>query len=100
MTIRTGLILILVFASLCVAVLLREVLLVGFLSIMMAVILDFPITLLSRRMPRGVAVVLTLLMVGIVLGGISFIATKPISEQLTQLMNQLPEAARRAESWF
>src|SRR5256885_16058428 len=59
--IRVGIVLICVVAVIAALWLAREIVLLGFLGVLIAVVFSFPFNLLSRVMPRAVAVILVLL---------------------------------------
>ena len=78
----------------------QNVFLLGFLAILVAAMFCFPVGWLSRVMPRGAAVVLTVLLSLGVVGGMVAIATPVVVDQAKQLMDGLPEATRKAELWL
>ncbi|AKT41096.1 AI-2E family transporter [Chondromyces crocatus] len=86
---------ILLFGLLRVTVDIAHFLLLGFFSILLATVLLYPIDLLSRRMPRGVAVLITAVsIVGAIVGTIVFVTPRLLA-QARQLGEQLPQAANR-----
>lgn len=100
MTIRTGFVLIFTLLGLSFLFFVREVVIIGFLAILLATVMSFPIQILSKVMPRGLAVVLTLILGGALFGGIGVAAYKPLSDQVVQLVNHVPQAVERVQSWF
>jgi predicted PurR-regulated permease PerM len=77
----------------------REVFLIGFLSVLVANVLVFPIRLFSRWMPRGVATVLSLLLLTGLIAAMLWLTIPPMIQQGKQLIERLPEAFARLESW-
>jgi len=78
----------------------QNVVLLGFLAILIAAMFCFPVGWLSRVMPRAAAVVLTVVLTLGMVGGMVAIATPVVVEQGKQLANGLPEATRKAEAWL
>lgn len=78
----------------------QNVVLLGFLAILIAVMFSFPVGWLSRVLPRMVAVLLTVLLTFGLVGGVVALATPVVVEQAKQLMDDLPDAARKAEAWL
>jgi predicted PurR-regulated permease PerM len=78
----------------------KEAWFMGFLAILMAVVFSFPVGLLSRVMPRGLAVICTLVTFLIGVAGMGLLAAPVISHQVKQLAVQVPEAASRLDDWF
>lgn len=77
-----------------------EVFFLFFLSLIFAVLLDVPVSFLSRWMPRGLA---TVLVVFLALGLIGFgasVGLAKIIDQLNNLADQLPVASRRLQDWW
>jgi predicted PurR-regulated permease PerM len=77
-----------------------NVVLLGFLAILIAAIFSFPVGWFSRVIPRAAAVVLTVLLTFGVVGGLVALATPLVVEQGKQLVEGLPDATRRAEAWL
>ena len=86
--------------GLVVLVLLKEVVFIAFLGILFCVILSFPVRFLSRWMPRGLAVLLTLLFCGGMIGAGGALCANPLSEQVAQLDETAPKVVRKIEAWF
>jgi predicted PurR-regulated permease PerM len=78
----------------------QNVVLLGFLAILVAVMFSFPVGWLSRLVPRAVAVVVTVLLTFGLVGGVAALATPIVVDQGKQLMDNLPDAARKAEAWL
>lgn len=77
----------------------RAVFLIAFLALLMANVLIFPIRLFSRWMPRGVATVLSLLLLTGVIAGLLWLTIPPVIQQGKQLVERLPDAFARLERW-
>lgn len=100
MSVRTGLVLFAAAVCLAFAWLAKDILLVGFLGILIGVVFSFPVRWLSRIMPRGVAVLLVLLVLaGGVAATAAFVAPS-ISEQLNDLQQTAPKALKSARRWL
>ncbi|HEY1418451.1 MAG TPA: AI-2E family transporter [Myxococcaceae bacterium] len=78
----------------------QNVVLLGFLAILIAAMFSFPVGWLSRIVPRLAAVLVTVLLTFGFVGGMVAIATPVVVEQGKQLMDGLPDAAHRAEVWL
>src|SRR3954468_17740074 len=100
MSIRTGVVLLSVMVALAFAWLARDILLVAFLGVLIGVVFSFPVNLLARVMPRGVALLLVLL---VLFGGVTaaiVFAAPAMSEQLTDLQDTAPKALKSARNWL
>jgi len=100
MSVRTGLVLLAAAVCLAFAWLAKDILLVGFLGILIGVVFSFPVGWLSRIMPRGVAVLLVLLILG---GGVAAMAAfvaPSISQQVNDLQETGPKALKSARRWL
>jgi len=98
--IAAGFVIVLLAALLALVVIIRDILLLGFFSVLLASILTRPIDLMSRVMPRGVA---TLLCVAILIGAVAlgvFLAAPVVLSQLGTLAIQLQQAGRRLAQWW
>ena len=78
----------------------HQVLLLGFFGLLVAVVFSFPVGPMARVMPRGLAVIITLLaslggLVGVVGAGYPVVA-----RQVTPLIDQIPAGLRRAQLWL
>ena len=82
------------------AVLLRQVLLLIFFGVLIGMVFNFPIRFLQKAMPRGAAVLLTLLLFFGLIGGIGCLGVKPMAEQARELKAKAPEALAKARSWM
>jgi predicted PurR-regulated permease PerM len=92
MTVRNGLVLLAAAAALILLWLAREAVLLAFLGVVIGVVLSFPVGWLSRRMSRGVAVlvVLAVLIGAVVAGAMLFAPT--VADQLDDLRAAAPKA--------
>jgi predicted PurR-regulated permease PerM len=81
--------------ALLLIVLLREVVLVAFLGLVIAVVLSFPIGWLSKKMRRGLAVIVTLLIGMSLFGGVGYLTVQPLSDQFQQIKAHAPEARQK-----
>jgi predicted PurR-regulated permease PerM len=76
------------------------VFLLVFLAVLLAVIFSFPVDLLARWIPRGLAVIALLLMlIGTTLGA-AVLAVPVVVTQAKELVKRIPEATSRADQWF
>ncbi|MBS2032756.1 MAG: AI-2E family transporter [Deltaproteobacteria bacterium] len=78
----------------------QVVLLLGFFSVLLAIVLGFPVGLLARWMPRGLAVLATL---ALALGGATAMGALVLpraANQLGPLAEQLPAGVSRAREWI
>jgi len=78
----------------------QNIVLLGFLGILLASMFSFPVGWLSRLIPRAAAVLLTVLLAFGVIGGVVAIATPVIVDQGKQLLDGLPDATKKAEAWL
>jgi predicted PurR-regulated permease PerM len=76
------------------------VLLLGFLAILLATVLTYPIDLLARAVPRPVALILTILLIASALLGLGLLAAPVLSAQATRFAQQLPIALDRLSAWW
>src|SRR5690348_10683387 len=100
MTVRTGLILLVAAAGLAMAWLARDVILLAFVGVLIAVVFSFPVGWLSRVMPRGAAVVVVLLVLAAGLAGLALYVAPQISEQMSDLSETAPRAIHDAQRWL
>jgi predicted PurR-regulated permease PerM len=78
----------------------REVLLLGFVAILIAAVFWFPVGWLSLFLPRAVAVFLVLLLTLGAIGGVVAVAAPVVVEQGKQLVASIPEVTQKAERWL
>jgi predicted PurR-regulated permease PerM len=91
---------IVVFGGLWLLVSVREVLFIGFLSVLLAIAFSYPVALFERFMPRGLAVVLTLILFFGGIAAMGFVSIPTLSSQGGQLKQKLPDAAARVQDWL
>lgn len=78
----------------------RKVLLLGFLAVVIATVLSFLIDFLDKHMPRGIAVLLTaLLLVGGITGAGVFVVPR-VQEQVQKAPDYLGRARERVDHWW
>ena len=97
--VQVGLILLTCAAALALLWLAREVLLLGFLGVLIGVVFSFPVGWLSRVMPRGVAVLLVLLALVGATAGLVALAAPVLQRELDQLRESAPRAIQKAQGW-
>jgi predicted PurR-regulated permease PerM len=78
--------------------LLREILLLGFVSVLLAALLGFPVRLMSRWMPRGVATLFTLVAVLAFGVGLAIVFAPRVVEGIEAIGNTLPQALEKLRS--
>jgi predicted PurR-regulated permease PerM len=66
----------------------------------LAIALSGPVNLLSRRMPRGLAILVAYLALILVPIGIAALIIPPLVRELTDLANNVPQYVHDAQSWF
>lgn len=81
-------------------VLARDVILLGFLSVVVATVLRFPIDWLSRRLPRWTATLLTLIVFIGIAAGIGVLVAPTLRDQAHQLPHALAGARDKLASWW
>lgn len=92
-----GALLIALFAVLSMTAVVREVFFIGFLGMLVAVVLNYPISFLSRFMRRGLATLLLLVAMVGTFAGAGYIAAPKVAEQGSQLAKSAPEAIDKGE---
>ena len=98
--VHTGLILIAVVATAAAAWIGKDVLMLGFLAVLIGVVFSFPVGWLSKVMPRGLAVMLTLLVFIGLFVLLGWLAADPLSEQVHALREGAPKALKGAKEWL
>jgi predicted PurR-regulated permease PerM len=95
-----GLILIACAGAVAALWLAREIVLLAFLGILIAVVFSFPVGWLSRIVPRGVAVLLVL--VALVGGavGIAALAAPTLQQEIDQMRERGPQAVKAVQGWL
>jgi predicted PurR-regulated permease PerM len=81
------------------AVLARDMLMMIFLSVMIAFALSYPVGLMSRKLPRGLAVILSLVLVLGALTGFGVAMAPVLSKQVHSVRKTLPSAVQQFENW-
>lgn len=99
-SLRTGIGLIVFLCVLAIAILVRNILLLGFVGVLFAVLLSYPVGLLSKWMPRGIATLISLLAVLACAAGFSAVLAPKIGEQFQAAVKSLPAAANQVSQWF
>jgi predicted PurR-regulated permease PerM len=65
---------------------------------LLALILSFPVRLLSKVMPRGIAIALTLLTLGVLLTVAIFVAIPVLVDQISSLIETIPDLADEGDA--
>jgi predicted PurR-regulated permease PerM len=77
------------------------ILLLGFVAVLLAVVLSFPVGWLAHlHLHRAVAAVLVALLTLGAAGGLVALAAPPVVDQAKELMTGLPDAAAKVERWM
>lgn len=97
--VKAGFILLCCAAAFAAAWLAREVLLLGFLGVLIAVVFSFPVGWLSRVMPRGLAVLLVLLALVGAAAALVALAAPILQREVDQLRESAPRAIQKAQGW-
>lgn len=95
-----GLAILVLFAVLHILAAAAGVILLGFLSILLATLLSYPIDFLSRFMPRVVALVLTIIVVVGAAVGLAFLTVPIVTAEASRLVEQIPVALARLAAWW
>jgi predicted PurR-regulated permease PerM len=98
--VHVGLILLACAAALAALWLAREVVLLGFLGILIGVVFSFPVRWLSRLVPRGVAVLLVLLALVGAVAGLAALAAPVLGDEVDQLRESAPRAVEKVQGWL
>ncbi|MGZ3651049.1 MAG: AI-2E family transporter [Bdellovibrionota bacterium] len=85
---------------LALAVFLREIWLIAFFAVVLATLWSFPIALLSRLVPRGIATLLTLAIFLGAAGVLTPLVVGPLVEQARQAEQKIPAALGKAKAWL
>jgi predicted PurR-regulated permease PerM len=99
-SVRAGLVLLGCVAALALLWLARDVFLLGFVALLIAVVFSFPVGWISRVLPRGLAVILVLLGLMGLLVGLGAAAAPTLARQATQLTDSAPRALSEARAWL
>jgi predicted PurR-regulated permease PerM len=97
--IHAGIVLISVVAVLAALWLAREIVLLGFLGVLIAVVFSFPVGWLSRVLPRGLAVIVVLLVLVGGAVGLALLVAPTLSRQFHELQARAPRAFESAREY-
>ena len=97
--VQVGLILLACAAGLAALWLAREVVLLGFLGVLIAVVFSFPVGWLSRVLRRGLAVLIVLVALLGAAAGLVALAAPVLQREVEQLRETAPRAIERAQGW-
>lgn len=89
-----------VYAAARALLLAADVILLAFLSVVLATVLRFPIDWMARKLPRWLAVLITLVAVLALLVGVGFLVAPTIREQAHQLPRELADARDKVLAWW
>ena len=85
---------------LAVAVLVRNVLLLSFIAVLLAVMMSYPVNFLSRILPRSIAVILTLILMLAGIGALGALTIPKVTEEFQSVMKRLPDAIDQLEEVY
>jgi predicted PurR-regulated permease PerM len=77
-----------------------QVFLLTLFAILLAIVLDVPISLLARRMKRALATAITLTALALLVAAFVLIAWPTVNEQASQVADQAPRALDQAQSYW
>jgi predicted PurR-regulated permease PerM len=97
--VQVGLILLACAGGLAALWLAREVVLLGFLGVLIGVVFSFPVRWLSSVMPRGLAVLLVLIALVAATTGLVALAAPVLQREVEQLRERAPRAIEKAQGW-
>jgi len=83
-----------------VGILVREVLLLGFFSLVLSVWLSYPLRFLSRWIPRGASLLIILLLLVVAVGSLGAFTFPKIYQQGQSVLNKIPQAVDHLELWI
>ncbi|MFL5451608.1 MAG: AI-2E family transporter [Myxococcales bacterium] len=95
-----GIVLIAVVAAIAALWLAREIVLLGFLGVLIAVVFSFPVNWISRLLPRGVAVIIVLLLLIGAVVGLGLLIAPTLSREFGELQQRVPKAVQSARSYL
>lgn len=78
----------------------RYVLILGFFSLLLATLMSYPVDFFSKKIARGLAVVLTLFLFAGVVAGMGALIVPVVSRQVDQLSEQIPRARATFDHLF
>jgi len=97
---NVGLILLFTAAGLAAAWLARDVLLLGFLGLLIAVVLSFPVAWLSKVMSRGLALLMVLLVIVVATATAAVRVAPTLVEQVEYVRATAPRSLESARQWL
>lgn len=77
-----------------------EVFLLTFIGVLLSMILRYPVDFLARWMPRALALLVTLVIVGGALAGLVRLLIPIVAQQLGALVDSAPRALDRVQQWW
>jgi predicted PurR-regulated permease PerM len=95
--IRVGITLIGILCLLGIAILVRHFLVLGFIGVLFAVLLSYPVGLLSRWMPRGLSTLIVLFVTLASAAQLSALVAPKLGEEFHSALKALPSALTRLE---
>src|SRR3954464_10030199 len=98
--IRAGIVLIAIVAAIAALWLAREIVLLGFLGVLIAVVFSFPVNWISRLLPRGVAVIIVLLLLIGAVVGLALLVAPTLSREMGELQQRVPKAVESARNFL
>jgi len=98
--IRAGIVLIAIVALIAALWLAREIVLLGFLGVLIAVVFSFPVNFLSRVLPRGAAVIIVLLLLIGAVVGLGLLIAPTLSREFGELQQRVPKAVESARNYL
>src|SRR3954447_26872136 len=96
--IRAGIVLIAVVAAIAALWLGREIVLLGFLGVLIAVVFSFPVNWISRLLPSGVAAIIVLLLLVEAVVGLGLLVAPTLSRAFGELQQRVPKAVQSAHN--
>jgi len=98
--VQVGLVLLACAAGLAALWLAHEIVLLGFLAVLIGVVFSFPVGWLTRLMPRGLEVVLVLSALVGAVAGLVALAAPVLGREVDQLRESAPRAIEKAQGWI
>jgi predicted PurR-regulated permease PerM len=77
----------------------KDVLLLAFFAVIIAIVFSFPVNLLARLLPRGVAVLLVLLLGAGAVFAVGAFAAPTLRDQFDEMRETAPRAIQQARDW-
>lgn len=78
----------------------RAAFFLGFVGVLAATVMSFPVDLLSRVLPRSLAALLTVLLLFGLMVGLGFLAVPRVADASQELMQYVSAAAGRLDEWL